>query len=312
MKPKKPHKNIIYYAICSFSLGILIIIISYVVNIKKFNLPLTFQSIVTLHNINFLHYIIDLLPLIFTAFIILPYKTFVLKELKIKEKISEQKDEILEDIINAKRLQTGLCPRKEFLDEVLKSYIILEIPENIVSGDFFWVKKHNGKTIVACADCTGHGVSGALMHMLGAALLNDIVNRDIYETASDILDLEKEAAENHRLYKECMRSVADAEKTVKQDTVILQGVPSVVRVDTLEIDKVRYVRQWRTRVDTVTVTNEVTNVVKVADPVYKDQVDDLQKELAKSEAEGKSDRILWGAIGAILGLVIGLLGMRLQ
>jgi len=181
-------RTIIKYVLYSVFLGIIFPVAAFLIDLEHNSFSLTFQNIIKIHKLNPIHFIIDSIPLILAIVTYFIIKKLVLKEVHLRNEITNQKDEILEDIENAKRLQMALSPRKEFLDEVLKTYFVMELPRNIVGGDFFWVKKHNGKIIVACADCTGHGVSGALMHMLCAALLNEIINRGIYVTASDILD----------------------------------------------------------------------------------------------------------------------------
>ena len=64
---------------------------------------------------------------------------------------------------------------QETFHEHFNESFILNKPRDIVSGDFYWLKKINGNIIVAAADCTGHGVPGAFLSMLGMSLLNEIV-----------------------------------------------------------------------------------------------------------------------------------------
>ena len=105
------------------------------------------------------------------------------------EIVSEQKQEISDSILYAKRIQEALLPHDKFLDVIFDEHFILLKPLNIVSGDFYWFKKHNDYVIIAAADSTGHGVPGAFMSMLGISFLNDIVRRENVQSASDILDL---------------------------------------------------------------------------------------------------------------------------
>ena len=72
-------------------------------------------------------------------------------------------------------------------DEKLPQHFILFKPKDIVSGDFYWVKEVNGMLYLAVADCTGHGVPGALMSMLGISLLNDILNDNHGISPGDLL-----------------------------------------------------------------------------------------------------------------------------
>jgi serine phosphatase RsbU (regulator of sigma subunit) len=92
--------------------------------------------------------------------------------------ISEQNREITDSIHYAKRIQNAILPTPEFRQKLLKEHFILFKPLNIVSGDFYWMASLENRTIVVTADCTGHGVPGAFMSMLGAAFLNEIINKE--------------------------------------------------------------------------------------------------------------------------------------
>jgi serine phosphatase RsbU (regulator of sigma subunit) len=74
------------------------------------------------------------------------------------------------------------------LEKILPEHFVFMKPKNIVSGDFFWVTEKQNKIIVAVADCTGHGVPGAFMSMLGVAFLNEIVNNSSKATPDMILN----------------------------------------------------------------------------------------------------------------------------
>ncbi len=102
--------------------------------------------------------------------------------------IKEQQDEIRENIQYAKHIQTALLPPAEFVSQLLPHHFILNKPKDVVSGDFYWISQNQTKTIVAVADCTGHGISGAMMSMLGTAFLNEIVNNNNITSACDILN----------------------------------------------------------------------------------------------------------------------------
>jgi ligand-binding sensor domain-containing protein/serine phosphatase RsbU (regulator of sigma subunit) len=105
-----------------------------------------------------------------------------------RDHISAQNKEITDSIYYAKRIQTAILPTNEEIDKMFSDYFILFRPRDIVSGDFYWYKKRKGKAIIIAADCTGHGVPGAFMSMLGVSLLNEITTRDDTILASDILD----------------------------------------------------------------------------------------------------------------------------
>ena len=98
-----------------------------------------------------------------------------LKELN--ETAHKQNDEILSSIKYAQRIQSAILPPEAYITELLNENFIFYSPKEIVSGDFYWIKQVKNYIIVACADCTGHGVPGAFMSMLGISCLNEIVQR---------------------------------------------------------------------------------------------------------------------------------------
>jgi ligand-binding sensor domain-containing protein/serine phosphatase RsbU (regulator of sigma subunit) len=105
-----------------------------------------------------------------------------------RDQISFQKKEITDSIHYARRIQTAILTSEEYARSVLGEYFILFKPRDIVSGDFYWMAKKGNKTIVVAADCTGHGVPGAFMSMLGVSLLNEIVNKEDIHQANEILN----------------------------------------------------------------------------------------------------------------------------
>lgn len=104
--------------------------------------------------------------------------------LKQKEIIEQKNQSITDSIQYAKRIQTAVLPPENFMDEWGLDNFILFKPKDIVSGDFYWGVKKGSLIIIAAADCTGHGVPGAFMSMLGHAFLEEIVNtREIHDAA---------------------------------------------------------------------------------------------------------------------------------
>jgi serine phosphatase RsbU (regulator of sigma subunit) len=99
---------------------------------------------------------------------------------------------ITDSITYAKRIQDAILPAPEDLSKSLSNdFFILYKPSQIVSGDFYWCSTQGNKTIFVVADCTGHGVPGAFMSMIGNTLLNEIVNeRKITDTRkiAELLD----------------------------------------------------------------------------------------------------------------------------
>lgn len=105
-----------------------------------------------------------------------------------RDQIALQNKEITDSILYAKRIQQAVLPGKKTLERNLREHFILFKPRDIVSGDFYWVDKSEERIIVCAADCTGHGVPGAFMSLLGLTFLNEIVNHDGILKASRILD----------------------------------------------------------------------------------------------------------------------------
>jgi serine phosphatase RsbU (regulator of sigma subunit) len=90
--------------------------------------------------------------------------------------ILEEKNRNITDSINyASRIQGAILPSEEELKRQLPQSFIFFKPKDVVSGDFYWVNTVKGKTVIACVDCTGHGVPGAFMSLIGNTLLNEIV-----------------------------------------------------------------------------------------------------------------------------------------
>ena len=112
------------------------------------------------------------------------------KELVFKElaaiKIAQQKEELtiknknITDSINyAKRIQVAMMPSERSFKRVLPNSFVLHKPRDIVSGDFYWMYERNDKIFVAAVDCTGHGVPGAFMSIIGVELFRKITSNDI-------------------------------------------------------------------------------------------------------------------------------------
>jgi len=99
-----------------------------------------------------------------------------------------QKNEIIESINYARRIQSAMLPTETYFSELLKENFILYKPRDIVSGDFYWIKRVNKFIVLAAADCTGHGIPGAFMSMLGMSYLNEIVLRREITQADVILN----------------------------------------------------------------------------------------------------------------------------
>lgn len=99
-------------------------------------------------------------------------------ELEIQRDIAnQQKKDMTDSIHYALRIQSAILPPHEYLQSTLPDYFIFYKPRDIVSGDYYWVKRKGKLTIATAADCTGHGVPGAFVSMLGVTLLNEVINK---------------------------------------------------------------------------------------------------------------------------------------
>jgi serine phosphatase RsbU (regulator of sigma subunit) len=114
-----------------------------------------------------------------------------------KNQIEMAHEQITASINYAKYIQSSVLPKADELESCLGEHFILHKPAEIISGDFYWVSEIGNKAIIAAADCTGHGVPGAFMSMLGITLLNEIVNKDSVTNPGVILDrLRKEVTDS--------------------------------------------------------------------------------------------------------------------
>jgi len=94
-----------------------------------------------------------------------------------RDTIANQNEKILDSIRYAERIQSAILPPVHILKEHLSDYFILFKPRDIVSGDYYWAREKDQKLLIAVADCTGHGVPGGFLSMLGISSMNEIVNR---------------------------------------------------------------------------------------------------------------------------------------
>jgi len=115
-------------------------------------------------------------------------QTLERKVMERTRKIEQQRINMTDSIRYASRIQKAMMLSSEELERIMPSHFILNKPKDIVSGDFFWVSNRNGRLIVALADCTGHGVPGAFMSILGINLLNEIVSGMETPRTADILN----------------------------------------------------------------------------------------------------------------------------
>ncbi len=110
-----------------------------------------------------------------------------------KETIERKNTQILDSINYAKKIQEAILPDQKELNQHFTDSFILYKPRDIVSGDFYWYAETEDKVFIAAVDCTGHGVPGAFMSMIGNTLLNQTVHVEGKNTPAEILfNLRKE------------------------------------------------------------------------------------------------------------------------
>ncbi len=191
-----------------FKLSLILLAVTIISNVffYKVNSPLTVDEFITNGAL------LVITVLIFCVFLIRNRYILTYKEIKSrlelekskemiehqKEEVDEKNQEIISSLRYAKRLQEALLPPKNLLESFFKNnYFILYQPRDIVSGDFYWARKikttpREGKSkeflLMAVADCTGHGVPGAFMSLLGSNFLHQsAVDKDV-NTPAEALD----------------------------------------------------------------------------------------------------------------------------
>jgi serine phosphatase RsbU (regulator of sigma subunit) len=111
------------------------------------------------------------------------------KELKHQKRALEQTNIKISDSLQyAQKIQQALLPQKSMLNLLFNDYFIFYNPLSAVSGDFYWAGEVGDKTILAVTDCTGHGVPGAMMSMLGNSYLSEILRKPYILHASQVLN----------------------------------------------------------------------------------------------------------------------------
>ncbi len=106
----------------------------------------------------------------------------------IKLLFEKQKRELTESLKYASYIQKALLPNEMVISRYFPEHFLLYMPRDIVSGDFYWLSRKKNQLYFAMADCTGHGVPGAFLSILGISFLNQIVDRNENYTAATILN----------------------------------------------------------------------------------------------------------------------------
>lgn len=156
-----------------------------------------------------INWAIAIVGIIILGFSFILYRRW--KEVKKQQVIIEQKNrqveeknhEILDSINYAKRIQTAILPSLQLRERVLPSHFVLYEPKDIVAGDFYWLEETKDSIIFAVADCTGHGVPGAMMSVVCHNALNRSVKEFGLRNPGEILDktreiIVEELSKNHQ------------------------------------------------------------------------------------------------------------------
>lgn len=152
-----------------------------------------FQNEVFYHYLN--ESLIALAVIVLLALILIPYIIRILREDEnIKTELMHQKSIIdarnkdLTDSVNyASKIQEAMLPDTSRIEELFPNSFVFYKPRDVVSGDFYWFREKNDSILIAAADCTGHGIPGALMSMIGHSSLNGITNVNKEKTTAEIL-----------------------------------------------------------------------------------------------------------------------------
>ena len=104
------------------------------------------------------------------------------------KQVALQFKEIQQSMHYAQRLQHAILPSKYKFLSLFKDYLIIYVPRDIVSGDFYWISEKKSKTYIVTADCTGHGIPGGFLSMLGISFLNQIVSKNSTISPHEILN----------------------------------------------------------------------------------------------------------------------------
>jgi serine phosphatase RsbU (regulator of sigma subunit) len=163
-------------------------------------------------------------------------------------KLEEKNNEILDSIAYAKRIQTAILPPSKLVKEYLPNNFILYKPKDIVAGDFYWMEHKDGKVLFAAADCTGHGVPGAMV----SVICNNGLNRSVREynltEPGKILDKTREIViqEFEKSEDEVKDGMDIALCSLHNNTLQYAGANNplwIIRNNTTEIEEIKATKQ---------------------------------------------------------------------
>jgi PAS domain S-box-containing protein len=102
--------------------------------------------------------------------------------------LQQKNEDITDSIQYARKIQDAILPNVDAISKNLADAFVLYLPKDVVSGDFYWYYKNENKVFIAAVDCTGHGVPGALMSVVGNSILKDVIVKRGIENPSEILE----------------------------------------------------------------------------------------------------------------------------
>jgi PAS domain S-box-containing protein len=141
-----------------------------------------------------------------------------------EEEIRKKNRDITESIYYAKQIQEAILPERDILYKSVPDSFVLYMPKDIVSGDFYWFSKTDNFLVIAVADCTGHGVPGALMSMIGNEFLHQVINKEEeYDPAKILSEMD------YRIVRSLHQSVGKESKDGMDISIC------VINLDTLEM-----------------------------------------------------------------------------
>ncbi len=143
------------------------------------------------------------------------------------KKVDDQNKRLANNTYYAQRVENILLPSKQILNKLLNKHFVYYQPKNIVGGDFYWATEIEGKTLIVCADCTGSGVSGAFMSVLGISMLNEIIKQRRITKIEVILE---------NLRRQLTEALISSELNIVRDGIDI----SVISIDKIK-SKIQYV-----------------------------------------------------------------------
>lgn len=192
--------------------------------------------------------------------------------------LEEKNQEILDSINYAKRIQTALLPSTEKWNELLPNAFVLYLPKDIVAGDFYWLKKSDSKVLFAAADCTGHGVPGAMVSVVCNNGLNKAVNELKITTPNEILDQTKsliveEFSKSNEEVKDGMDIALCSLEKKDEDSYNLEfsGANNplwIIRKDSLEVEEIKGDKQPIGKSDHASGFTNHQTIIRSGDLIY--------------------------------------------